>query len=231
MGVGDLNLLKSWNPHLVKNQKKVWEVEQNLLNEEKKIRERQLEIKKEKELQELTSLDRNPNSLDTHDDRNTKRKNNGLEWMYNDPTVNKTENNKNNKQETEDDDMLLGKKNISLKTSSNLKKKKKFTGDINSVVGTTTPSNHTSNNSKTLSDDPMKNIVNKAKFQNLDPLNMIKSNTGNGNNKYNQDDPMSSFLKPNNRSRSSNNNNNNSNNINRNKNRSRNKTSSRYIPY
>lgn len=56
MAPGNLNLKKSWHPGLLKNQKKVWEAEQEALDERKKIQERQDEIAKEKELAELRAL-------------------------------------------------------------------------------------------------------------------------------------------------------------------------------
>lgn len=93
MGTGDLNLLKSWNPHLLKNKKKVWETEQQLLDEQRKFKERQIEIEKERQLDDLTSLNRTGSKL---------QQKNGMEWMYNDPAA-------TNEQNT---DFLLGKKRI-----------------------------------------------------------------------------------------------------------------------
>lgn len=97
MGTGDLNLLKSWNPHLLKNKKKVWETEQELLEENKRFKERQQEIEKERQLQDLTSLTRNGT---------TKKENLGLDWMYDDPTNSSTQNK----------DFLLGKRRIDTTT-------------------------------------------------------------------------------------------------------------------
>ena len=42
---GDLNLKKSWNPQLVKNKQKVWQQEQEKLDEFKKIKELNQEFK------------------------------------------------------------------------------------------------------------------------------------------------------------------------------------------
>ncbi|GBL48654.1 hypothetical_protein [Candidozyma auris] len=53
---GDLNLKKSWNPALVKNQKKVWEKEQEALKELKAIKERSKEIEREREKEEMIRL-------------------------------------------------------------------------------------------------------------------------------------------------------------------------------
>ncbi|SCU95901.1 LAFA_0G03048g1_1 [Lachancea sp. 'fantastica'] len=94
MGTGDLNLLKSWNPHLLKNRKKVWETEQQLLEENQRLRERQQEIEKERQIDELTSL--------TRDGAEKKIKKSGLDWMYNDEPATREANK----------DFLLGKKRI-----------------------------------------------------------------------------------------------------------------------
>lgn len=96
MGSGDLNLLKSWNPHLLKNKKKVWETEQQLLDEHRKIKERQLEIAKERELEELSSLTRDGTNS------NKKKKKTGLEWMYEDAAALQEKN----------DDFLLGRRKV-----------------------------------------------------------------------------------------------------------------------
>ncbi|CCK70739.1 U2-type spliceosomal complex subunit CWC25 KNAG_0F00700 [Huiozyma naganishii CBS 8797] len=71
----DLNLLKSWNPKLVRNRKKVWEREQELLKEEHAFKQRQREIQKERELDSLVNASRDG-------DRTGDRKKTGLEWMY-----------------------------------------------------------------------------------------------------------------------------------------------------
>ena len=91
MGSGDLNLLKSWNPKLVKNREKVWTKEQDLLVEDRKFKERQLEIQKEKELDDLV----NASNAKGANERKQKR---GLDWMYQSPVGN--------------EDYLLGKKKI-----------------------------------------------------------------------------------------------------------------------
>lgn len=111
MGTGDLNLLKSWNPKLVKNRKKVWEREQELLQEDEQLKRRQREIELEQEEKELLN----------GRDSSTKSKN-GMEWMYQDDP-------------TEKEDYLLGKKKLDttvihksepepeVDNSTNLKKK------------------------------------------------------------------------------------------------------------
>lgn len=77
---GDLNLKKSWNPALVKNQNKLWQQEQKSLEEYKKIKEREKELEKEQEDKKLLSLKTKFNSLTKAD----KLKLNKLDWMYND---------------------------------------------------------------------------------------------------------------------------------------------------
>ncbi|SCU95570.1 LAMI_0F02916g1_1 [Lachancea mirantina] len=93
MGTGDLNLLKSWNPHLLKNKKKVWETEQQALAEHQKIKQRQVELEKERSLDQLASMNENGTV--------SKRKN-GLEWMYNDSPTKTSQN----------EDFLLGRREI-----------------------------------------------------------------------------------------------------------------------
>ncbi|PVH18019.1 uncharacterized protein CXQ87_000929 [Candidozyma duobushaemuli] len=77
---GDLNLKKSWNPALVKNQKKVWEKEQEALKELKAIKERSKEIEQEREKEEMIRLQYgdDPNAM-PHD---KKIELNKLAWMY-----------------------------------------------------------------------------------------------------------------------------------------------------
>ncbi|EGV65963.1 hypothetical protein CANTEDRAFT_92306 [Yamadazyma tenuis ATCC 10573] len=80
---GDLNLKKSWNPALVKNQTKVWKKEQETLNEFRKIKEREEELEKEQQTLGLIGLKyTNNNELSKSD----KLKLNKLDWMYDDPT-------------------------------------------------------------------------------------------------------------------------------------------------
>lgn len=45
MGVNDLNLLKSWNPNLLKNKQKVWKTREELKEENLKIKELESAIK------------------------------------------------------------------------------------------------------------------------------------------------------------------------------------------
>ncbi|CDO92793.1 unnamed protein product [Kluyveromyces dobzhanskii CBS 2104] len=145
--MSDLNLLKSWNPKLVKNRKKVWEAQQELLEENKKIKERQKEIEKERELERYTSLTRNGKDI--------AKKQTGLEWMYDDQSTALAEN----------EDYLLGKKEITdtLITLAKDKKtnqekddkpqpsmRRKFNG-VNDVID----SNPNSNQHDLSNDDPM----------------------------------------------------------------------------
>ncbi|KAH3684020.1 hypothetical protein WICPIJ_004992 [Wickerhamomyces pijperi] len=100
MAPGDLNLKKSWNPALMKNQQKVWEAEKSALEERKKIQERQKEIRKERELDELRQLQ-------------GKHKSNRLDWMYAQPKSSET---------TSKDDYLLGKRKLDQKVLNHKKK-------------------------------------------------------------------------------------------------------------
>ncbi|XP_067624286.1 pre-mRNA-splicing factor CWC25 homolog [Eurosta solidaginis] len=74
MGGGDLNLKKSWHPHTMKNQEKVWKAEQAKLQEDKKLKDLRREIEEEKTREELKQIGRNSGVLPQEDKK--------LEWMY-----------------------------------------------------------------------------------------------------------------------------------------------------
>lgn len=80
---GDLNLKKSWNPALMKNQKKVWEREQEALKEYQTIKQRSKEIALEREKEEMIRLQygNDPTKLPTKH----KLELNKLGWMYDGP--------------------------------------------------------------------------------------------------------------------------------------------------
>lgn len=80
MAPGDLNLKKSWNPALLKNQKKVWEKEQEQLHEYKLIKTRQAELQREKEQLELLKLQHGDDLLKLP--RDHKLSLNKMNWMY-----------------------------------------------------------------------------------------------------------------------------------------------------
>lgn len=98
MAPGNLNLKKSWHPGLLKNQKKVWEAEQEALSERKKIKERQDEIAKERELAELKALQFSTTGKKIHD---------RVEWMYDTSGVGN-----GGKLDNDNEDYLLGKKRV-----------------------------------------------------------------------------------------------------------------------
>ncbi|ABN66778.2 predicted protein [Scheffersomyces stipitis CBS 6054] len=81
---GDLNLKKSWNPALVKNQKKVWEEEQNKLKELKRIKELNQEFQKEQEYRNLLKLQYGEDFNEGDLKKNEKLKLSKLNWMYDD---------------------------------------------------------------------------------------------------------------------------------------------------
>ena len=81
---GDLNLKKSWNPALVKNQQKVWELEQQKLKDYKDYKSKKDEYKQEQEYLNLLKLqygeDFNADQLSEKE----KLKVSKLSWMYED---------------------------------------------------------------------------------------------------------------------------------------------------
>lgn len=81
---GDLNLKKSWNPQLVKNQQKVWQQEQEKLDEFKKIKELNQEFKSEQEYIDLLKLQYGDNFKLEELNKSQKLKLSKLNWMYDD---------------------------------------------------------------------------------------------------------------------------------------------------
>ena len=136
MAAGDLNLLKSWNPKLMKNRKKVWETEQELLKEEQKFKERQKELEKEYEENELIN------------GNNSTKKKSGLEWMYDD---------KYNKDE-ENQDYLLGKKKLDANLINKQSKEESIDEQPSTLTPVTKPKFDYSN------DDPMSKFNKMAKL-------------------------------------------------------------------
>lgn len=102
---GNLNLKKSWNPGLVKNQKKVWEEEQRVLNEHLKSKARDEVLKKEREQQDLIRLQyQDSESMPT----DVKKKLSNLSWMYDDANLSNTNDGFNEI----DSEFLLGKNKV-----------------------------------------------------------------------------------------------------------------------
>lgn len=73
---GDLNLKKSWHPHLMSNQRRVWEEENKALNERKKIEEVLKERAEERKVEELQRLQESAGG---------KQRVDRVDWMYNGP--------------------------------------------------------------------------------------------------------------------------------------------------
>ncbi|XP_055917280.1 pre-mRNA-splicing factor CWC25 homolog [Eupeodes corollae] len=75
MGGGDLNLKKSWHPHTMKNQEKVWKAEQAKNAEDRKMNDLRREIMEEKNREDLIKIGQSSGVLTKNDDKK-------LEWMY-----------------------------------------------------------------------------------------------------------------------------------------------------
>lgn len=145
---GDLNLKKSWNPALIKNQKKVWEREQDALKEYQVIKQRRKEIEQEREKEELIRLQygNDPSSLPTKQ----KLELNKLGWMYTDvPDSKEPEVNESGFREVEED-FLLNKDDVEqlLKGGRAVKRNDGSRFDKVATVGAKKPA-------ATLSDDPL----------------------------------------------------------------------------
>ncbi|KAL7740037.1 hypothetical protein ACLKA6_016880 [Drosophila palustris] len=77
MGGGDLNLKKSWHPHTMKNQERVWKAEQAKQEEERKLNDLRKEITEERDREQLRRLGENSGVLASSNGGEAK-----LEWMY-----------------------------------------------------------------------------------------------------------------------------------------------------
>ena len=73
---GDLNLKKSWHPHLMSNQRRVWEEEKKALDERKKTDQVLKERAEERQIQELERL---------QEAAGGKKRTDKVDWMYNGP--------------------------------------------------------------------------------------------------------------------------------------------------
>ncbi|XP_064535503.1 pre-mRNA-splicing factor CWC25 homolog [Drosophila montana] len=77
MGGGDLNLKKSWHPHTMKNQERVWKAEQAKQEEQRKLDDLRKEINEERDREELRRIGENSGVLSSSGGGEAK-----LEWMY-----------------------------------------------------------------------------------------------------------------------------------------------------
>lgn len=148
---GDLNLKKSWNPALVKNQKKVWEREQDALKEYQSIKQRSKEIAEEREKEELIKLQygQDASALPTKQ----KLELNKLGWMYEDVGGTKEpELNEAGFREVEED-FLLKKEEVDqlLKSSASIRKRPDSRFDQVTKVGS-------AKKLSSLDDDPLLKI-------------------------------------------------------------------------
>ncbi|KAK5164315.1 RNA-splicing factor [Saxophila tyrrhenica] len=76
---GDLNLKKSWHPHLMTNQKRVWAEEKKALDERKKIEQVLKERAEERQILELEQM---------QEAAGGKKRTDRVDWMYNGPGSN-----------------------------------------------------------------------------------------------------------------------------------------------
>ncbi|XP_037710721.1 pre-mRNA-splicing factor CWC25 homolog [Drosophila subpulchrella] len=83
MGGGDLNLKKSWHPHTMKNQERVWKAEEQAKMEERKLEDLRKEINEERDREELRRLGERSGVLGNSGGAAGEAK---LEWMYKNST-------------------------------------------------------------------------------------------------------------------------------------------------
>ncbi|KMU84536.1 pre-mRNA-splicing factor CWC25 [Coccidioides immitis H538.4] len=75
---GDLNLKKSWNPVLLKNQERVWVEQKKALEERKRIDQMMRERAEERQIQELEEM---------QEAAGGKKRLNRVDWMYSGPAA------------------------------------------------------------------------------------------------------------------------------------------------
>ncbi|KAF2091288.1 putative Pre-mRNA-splicing factor CWC25 [Saccharata proteae CBS 121410] len=117
---GDLNLKKSWHPHLMSNQKRVWEEEKKALDERKRIDQMKKEREEERAIQDLQAM---------QEAAGGKKRLNRVDWMYSGPSSGETGTTE------EKEAFLLGKRRIdNLLKSAETEKLKKGAGEESFAV-------------------------------------------------------------------------------------------------
>ncbi|ODV65204.1 hypothetical protein HYPBUDRAFT_231399 [Hyphopichia burtonii NRRL Y-1933] len=146
---GDLNLKKSWNPALIKNQKKLWNEEQKQLEEFKKLKQREKELNEEKEKFEYLKLQYGDDLSNLSKDH--KLTLNKMSWMY------EGSSDKGKKNDAgfieKDDEFLLNKKKVEnmLNNNSGVELKLDEKSNFNKIIKPT-------NKKSIISDDPLLKI-------------------------------------------------------------------------
>ncbi|CBX92621.1 hypothetical protein LEMA_P053270.1 [Plenodomus lingam JN3] len=146
---GDLNLKKSWHPHLRKNQERVWKEEKSALEERKQIEKLRKEREEERQIEELQKLQEAAGGKTI-----TKR----VDWMYAGPSgegAGVTE---------EREGYLLGKRRIDqlLKSSDTQSLQKGAAVGVDAVGAT--PINTARDTQKKVLEDPLL-IIQKQKME------------------------------------------------------------------
>ncbi|KAH8412869.1 hypothetical protein KR009_006367, partial [Drosophila setifemur] len=119
------NLKKSWHPHTMKNQERVWKAEEQAKMEERKLQDLRKEITEERDREELRRLGENSGVLSSSGGAAGEAK---LEWMY-----------KNNKELINREEYLLGRKID--KSFEKLQEEERRT-EQNNTLGVKQPINH-----------------------------------------------------------------------------------------
>ncbi|EGW32178.1 uncharacterized protein SPAPADRAFT_71664 [Spathaspora passalidarum NRRL Y-27907] len=167
---GDLNLKKSWNPALVKNQKKVWDQEQAKLQELQKIKQKNQEYEQEQDYLNLLKLQYGDNFKLEDLKKPERLKLSKLNWMYEDvPFEEKEEEVKNDAGFIESsNEFTEGKSKVEnlLKGNHSFKRtiQSSSSDRLNKVIGVgiSKPSG-----SSDLSDDPLLRIKQQQQLQRM----------------------------------------------------------------
>ncbi|XBW37310.1 hypothetical protein QEN19_002892 [Hanseniaspora menglaensis] len=171
MGVNDLNLLKSWNPNLLKNKQKIWKERELLKEEDKKIQQLS---------KELTQTD----DINSTKEDKLKYKNKGLTWMYDAESAAKS-----SKQISNEDSLSLLKERM--KGHNSQKKILSLKDSQENIL---------KKNNKVTKSSQKEKINNRSNMKNLGSeysKDILKNSHGKKqrNTRFSNEDPMSRFNK------------------------------------
>lgn len=170
MGVNDLNLLKSWNPNLLKNKQKIWQERELLKEEDLKIKELNKELVSEQ-------------NSDSKDNNSIHSKSKGLSWMY-DSSLDQTKSNK-----------VLKSDSLASFPLHNKETSKKTEKKVLSLKDKQQKMNNTQNKVFKPNNKDIKKNSRSSELRNEDPMAFLNKNVvkRKKNSKLSREDPMSNF--------------------------------------
>ncbi|KAI3403259.2 CWC25 [Candida oxycetoniae] len=162
----DLNLKKSWNPALVKNQQKVWELEQKKLKDYKDYKEKKHEHKQEQEYLQLLKLQYGENFTIDQLSHKEKLKVSKLSWMYEDVPFENLQETTNSsgfiesnleftEGKTQVENMLQGKTQVGNSSQGKSRHSGSMNERIHKIIGVGKSKSNHNPSSSYMSDDPL----------------------------------------------------------------------------